>query len=320
MTTISPSPSSDKLIVKIDSTVIRDSSCFLRLFLKAIHGYKESPLKADIVYGQAVHRFVELAEKGMDSSLAIAKSNRFYRETPKKLSSKKEWLNEAHLVKTLCQFSDRLLEGKDDLETIKVDNNSLSEKKFAIPLYEEELFGIMLCGTIDSICKKRNGIVLVRDYKTTSSWNVNNYFEDFKASPQLKTYIWALKWHAKMYPNSIFGELAKHEIGGVIDGIFLSASKETEFIRSEVFLYNETQMTEYEHLLMFLVERLKTWIRVYLDDPTVYPACEGTFNGACKTPYGKCSFFHACTSSNKEIFQAVLDQYFTKKSYDPLHF
>ncbi len=310
--------STTKRIIKIDATAIKDSACFLRLVLKAIHGYREEPLANDIVYGQAVHLFLENLEKSKDAERSIQLASRFFRSTPMKVKSKKEWLNSVHLTDTLLMLAER--KKSEDVKTIVINGEPLVEKKFAIPLHDDEEVGILLCGTIDRLAKKDNGCFLVADYKTTSNWNPVEYFKDYKASPQLLTYLWAVNWHAKKYPDSIYAEMVKGYTGALIEGIFLANGKETRLELSEVFMFKEKQLEEYENLLGRLVSKLVVYAKQLNKNPDELPPCEGMFNGACKTPYGKCAFFYACTTGDREVFQGMLDNYFVKKTYDPLNF
>jgi len=316
-----------KKIVRIDASSIKDSSCFRRFYLTTVEGYCNRGINNDIHYGTSFHKCVEEAARNPNNKfIPIKAAMDTWNEKESELIIKDtaKFLDLTHLTFACQRFLDQYDSIYEGLEIItKSDNSLMIEDKFSIPLYEDNNLLILLQGTIDSIVKIRGGCICIGDWKTTRSYNFDEYFSVYKLSPQLKTYLWALLWYKKNYPNSPISNLleGRGQIGCFIFGAFLSAKEIVKFKRSEIFWYGEDSMLEFEHNLLNLVSKIKDTIR-----QNILPIAEGSFNGSCVSYTGyKCKFFNACAAqtqlnSTPEIIKHVLSSSFIKREYRPLEF
>lgn len=316
-----------KQIVRIDASCIKESSCFRRLYLIAIEGYRERKLNNDIHYGTCFHKCAEVLElTGGDMPRAVLAAQDLWREKEATLyvKSTKKFLTLAHLTMS-CQMycqqrtTNNIFTGVDYL---KVAGVPLVEQKASIPIYEDDGLLILLQGTIDGIVKIKNGCVAIADWKTTASWDVVEYFQGYKLSPQLKTYFYQLNYYRTHYRSSPIAQaLGDGQIGAFIYGAFLSAGDIVKFEKSEIFWFNKTVMEDYQHKLNLLVNKIRTAIEC-----GVLPPADGSFNGSCVGNTGyKCKFFNACASEaqmngSSALVYHYLNSNFKKTPYTPLDF
>ena len=170
---------------------------------------------------------------------------------------------------------------------------------------------------------------MIIDWKTTSSYDHEDYFLTYELSPQLKTYYYALQYYMREYPETPLGRILqdnKGKWGAYIFGVFLSSTKEVEFKRSRLFWFPEKTMIQYEFFLSKLVGEIRGHYRMAKDDPSYLPFAEGSFNGSCTSERGaKCQFFKACAASEQQggddtLTWHVLRNNFIKREYNPLSF
>mgnify|MGYP003394161140 CR=1 FL=1 len=316
-----------KRIIRLDASAIKESHCFRKLYLLQ-QGYREKKLNNDIHYGTCFHKCAEEYERtGGDEAAAVMAAQELWREQESSLFVKpsKKYLTLAHLTMA-CQMyiqqrkSNTIFTGIDYLKS-PLDGIPLVEQKASVPLYEDDSLLILLQGTIDGICRIKNGCVAIADWKTTASYDVEDYFLGYKLSPQLKTYYYLLDYYRRNYPSSPLGQLlGQEQIGAFIYGAFLSAGAIVKFERSQLFWFNKQVMDDYEEQLQGLVIKIRANINAYL------PSAEGSFNGTCVGPTGfKCKYFGACAAEaqmngSSELVYHYLNSNFKKVDYKPLEF
>lgn len=349
-----------KRIIRLDASALKESACDYRLNMIVIEGYRDKLPMNDTQYGTAVHKFISMMYLTHGNMMESLKAAKIDFQKPSELREKKDYLTETHFIKTCFDYWQNFLE-KDDFELLidekakcwqckghgldKVNSeirgcniecaicsgkgtlsSPMVEVTFEIKIYEDEHYIVYLCGTIDKLGKFKNGCYALGDYKTTSSWDIKNYFNQYELSTQLLTYRYAIKKMGEIYPDSLLGHINQFPIGAFIDGVFLKSAKETSFKRSEVYFtdkkHTDGLLQEYEWNLGNIVTNLINDIA--LNHP---PSRNGLTNGACANGYGTsspngalCRFFHLCACKDDIARAHVLKNNFAKKEYHPLKF
>jgi hypothetical protein len=318
-----------KHVFIIDASALDKATCIRNLFWTVVQGYREPVPPQDLVYGSAFHKFAELLDK-TDGNIAIAlkAAKRIYRPEHYKAKEKKAYMTPEHLTNTCMEYFLKcwqpVKEGKsaDSFRVFKVNKQPLVEMKFCIPFYSCSMFEILLAGTIDKLGQfGDSGVCAIGDYKTSSSWNHNDYFTPYKTSQQFRVYSLVIKLLADKYPQSIYAHMLRHRLSYFIEAIFVSA-KETQIQRSTVFHVKPADLEVFHNMLKSLVDKLAFWIHKWLIEGcpqnTLWLPPEGTLNGSCKQPYGHCPFIHACGSPDSIGTLSILRNCFKQKPYNPL--
>lgn len=307
---------SDKLIINVDASALKESACRRRLFLNVVMGYREATQYSDVEFGSAFHEFIKVMKETNDTACAILATKKRF-DVPMKIKQKKQYMTETFLLNTCLHYWTNWLM-QDQYETIKLDGKPMVEVKFSYPYYSDDVVEINLCGTIDDISLHKHGTFGLRDYKTTSLYDQSSYLSGYALSPQLMFYRMLISYYARSYPSSIFAEMDRRNVGCFIDAIFLAGKdKPPEYKRSEVFLFKPAQMLEFEQLIHKRVMELVEDIKTYRD---VLPPREGMINGACITIYGQCKFFAACLQEENDLTMMMLNRQYIQRKYDPLSF
>lgn len=304
-----------KLILRIDASALKESSCLRRFYWNVVDGYRTSINTNDIEFGSAFHEFVKVLKENPDRyDLATQAAKERY-SVPMETKGGKGYMTMTYLVETCMRFWQQWVE-KDNYKTIVgPDGKPLVELKFSYPYYADDQVEVLLCGTIDDICE-RNGSYAIRDYKTTSVGKRDQYLAGYELSAQLLFYRLILSYYAKTYPESLFAKLHRENAACFIDAIFLQgASKPPEFARSPIFNFPQAQLDEFEQLVNKRILDLVTYVKAQQ-----LPMREGMINGACQTVYGACKFFGACVQKDEIGRQHILNRYFIQREYNPLKF
>lgn len=327
-----------KFILMLDASALKLLPCAQKFYNTVLLGYRSAVNSNDIEYGSAFHLFVKImVDSNGDYSKAIPAATEYFKKVKKIVKPKKEWMTEQHLVTTCMNYWENYNRPQKDVwQTVRHNGKALTELKFAtLPYYTDDrpftLAGvqysgieILLTGTIDDICKREGGCYALRDYKTTSVWDIDSYLQGYQSSAQLKFYAFVTYWYARQYPQSTYPEspyaeiLAKGRIGAFIDGVFLksgkSASEQTSFKRSNIFVFSENELAYFKKGIdEVAIPKILAMLHGR-------PYEEGLLSDTCKIVYGECEFFHSCTAMNSEMKQQLLDTRFIKKSYNPLQF
>ena len=307
----------NKLILQLNASALRESSCMLRLYRTVVEGYSAPHATNDVEYGSAFHLFVSTMKqtKGNLGLSLCAAQKRF--SVPMIVKPQKKYMDLVHLLKT-CQDFWANFGAKDDFITMDdVEGKPMTEVKFSWPYYCDDQVEVNIVGTVDDLCRhRRSGAYAIRDYKTTSSYDAIEYLRGYKLSPQLLTYRLIIRYYAKKYPESVFAEMERNGCLVFIDGVFIHGKdKPIEVIRSECEPIAEDKLVEYEKLLAKKVAELVAVVK----DPSLLSR-DGLLNGSCHTIYGHCKFFDACSAPDSIARDHVLRKNFVKKPYDPLNF
>ena len=334
----------NKRIFRFDASLLKQFSCDLRIKLIAFDGFREKKIYNDTNYGTAFHKFSSrMYESGGNFQEAVKAAKEIINK-PCVIRSKKDHLTEQHLLKTCFEFWETFETSNNNFHLLInpeatcwkcngniIDNNipcetckgvghlptPMVEQSFEINIRETSDYIIYACGTIDKIGKFNNGCYAIGDIKTTSSWNFEAFLSKWKLNPQLQFYIWAIHKLVENDPNSLLAEMTKTKIGAFIDGVFLKSSKDTEFKRSEVFVYTNEERATFAQMLEKAIDRYESLVQDYLANRVILPT--GMINESCHKAF-TCKFYDYCACANKQFAANILSSQFTQRPYDPLNF
>ncbi len=303
-----------KLELNIDASSLSESGCILRWKNVVIDGFREKISGASLVYGSAFHKFQEtmIRTHGDVHKAKVAMSEVFNRP---KQQSKTSWLlDERHLFSTCYTYWEDVVLKDSQFDLLLLPNDEPAvEQTFSFRYYEDDHIIVNLCGTIDRIGKVKNGCYVIRDYKTTSKYNVREYLNEYRMSKQLRFYRLALRIMAQRYPESVLGQIGATNVGARIDGVFLKARPtDNVYESSDVFLFSDESINEFESLLQVYIGKLSEAVA-----KNHFPR-EGIINGSCQSQY-KCKFWNVCQAP-AEIRPVMLERDFNKVVYNPLKF
>lgn len=310
----------NKQILRIDASLLREASCLRRVWL-ILNGYRSPLNDISMEFGSAFHKFKQVMRDTCGDYSKGQKAALEYFDRPMLVSSQKKYLTPTFLLKVCIDYWEHYRD--DELEVVKkgLNNKPLTELKFALPYLVTDTHEVLLCGTIDEIGKIRNGCYAISDCKTTSSWNWSEYLENYELSSQLMFYYFILQKYAQAYPDSIYNEICRSQVGAMIDGIFYSASKDTIFKRSRMYYFSKQQLDEFESLLNRKIYQIIMMLNDLKDFSNKLPDRDGILVGACETKFGRCKFFQPCASPDNIAVQYLLKNNYKKlEFYDPLKF
>lgn len=305
----------DKLHIKLNASGLSTMSCMLKWYRTCVIGYKTSKSTDRLAYGIGVHKYVETmySTKG-NIGLARTRALEAF-NVPKSVDPKSQHLSdERHFIVNCFQLWDNWIMKDSSVDTILLPNDMPAvELSFSLPYYEDDYIYVTLEGTIDRLMKFKKGIVVINDFKTTSSWDKTKYLKQYAMSAQLRFYVFALKLMAEMQPDSLLGQIGAGQIGACIDGVFLKPkATDTTYARSDVYQFND--LDEMRAALDHTVQRISEFVK---SNNTPYK--EGILNGACYGTKYPCQYIGACMTGNSDIEKMILERDFIVKPYDPLH-
>lgn len=310
-----------KPILRLDASALKIASCARRLYWTTLQGWRSRVLSNDIMFGIAFHKFAAMIEEGnngdADFAKALLASKEYYETAPMFVKQKKQYLTPVYLMQ-VCQEWYTGVKKKESFQVVRAeDGTPMVEIPFEIPYAEYDDCIIKICGTIDRVTKVSEGSLIIRDYKTTSSWSKEEYFRSYALSVQLRLYVWAMLHVINSAPETSFLKKFNKpsQIGIAIDGIFHNGADKREFASSQVQYLSNRDMDEFEILLSKEVERL---VSIFRSKQT--PMREGIMHDTCTTKFGLCPFFAACASPDDFSAECILKKEFIQKPYDPLAF
>lgn len=321
----------NKIQLNIDASALKLSHCALKFYRTVYQGYRGKLRLNDIEFGSAIHKYISTFTQTKDQFKAMAASHEYWRAVEGSglmlVKDKKQFMNIGHLtmVNTIWHLSSgRMMFDPGNVIQPLInpkDGLPVAELNFRLPYYEDEMFQIYLCGTIDNLGEHRttHGLVIT-DYKSTSMWNVEEYLEAYALDPQLMFYVIALRRFAALNPDSVIAQKLESQpnVMARIQGIFIkppSSNEQSSVVNSRLFQYSEFQLVEFEAMLKGMVMRLVSCI-----EKDLIPMREGMINATCEMKFGQCPFFSTCKIDKEEDRAKLLDKYFDRNPYDPLSF
>lgn len=314
-----------KKIILLNASALRISSCKRRLHYVVIDGYKKARNSISIEFGSAFHLIPKHVYQDNDYAKGLSAAQVYFKDSNYEPDSKKKYLNDFMLSKVGFDWYTSELHKNDSFEVLRdTDGKALVEVQFAIPYYAGENVEVILCGTIDKIVVHRQSkLICEGDFKTTTSWDENEYLRGWVLNTQRYFYNIALrKMIETSSPQSILNQYVGKDVGSFVDGIFIKSSGETECKRSEVFVFTERQRSQYDHLLLTLCKWFDEHQKLITDSNGLHlPDPEGLLNDSCsENKYGsKCDFFDVCACNDSVASEHVLRRNFVQKPYDPLN-
>ena len=302
-----------KNIIRFSASVAPKLNCLLRLKRTIIDGYQESLPYNDMQYGSAVHKFIStMHETKGDFSAATLGAKRIFSK-PCEIRKGKKHLTEIHLLKTCFDYWEHYQKTDDFDILIDKDGKPLVECSFSNTIWSDEHNEIRFEGVIDKVGKFKNGCYGVGDYKITSAWSQQDYFEQYLLSTQLRFYLYNLKLSAKNNPDSLLAKICEYPIGYFIDGIFISKDGAI-FKRSDVIVPSDQEDKEFASLVSSKI--LPTLLR-FVTWPE-YNERDGIASGACCELKYPCEYLYVCSACDDIARKHVLNNSFIQKPYEPL--
>ena len=294
-----------KFIVKIDASLIKESSCERRLWYMLCRGLRKRNSNHKMEYGTAVHKALESFYSDGEKEKAVNTAIDHYADI---LVPDKDFRDLAHLVNQLNQYFNQ-----DTGLEVRKDPDPLLEMRFAYPYKQTEDLDILFCGTIDFVGTYFGRPVIV-DHKSTAAYSPAAYFASYKVSPQLMFYnlIW----------NKLFPEEA---VGCMINGLFLGRSNKNKFERSEIYEFSRDRLEKFKAYIDDMVNRLIVRLRTLKvrDKWAEGLEAEDVFLSnfsCCETRFGLCSFTPLCTANSANDRESIVNMDYVNKVYDPLQF
>ncbi len=304
-----------KLEINLSSTAFGWSACVKHLHNRVVVGYKEIAAEARLVYGIAVHKYIDTMYKTKCDVGAATKAAKKAFSMAKVDDRKAMHLSdERHLLSTCMWIWSHWIENDSTFEVLMLNNEPASEITFSIKIYEDEFIIVYLKGTLDILGQFKGGCFAVKDWKTTSNWDTKNYFTQYEMSKQLRVYTLACKTMAELEPDSVLGKIGATKMGAVIDAIFLKPnSNENVIERSTVYQFPNEDIAAFKQTIIDYCVRLSGYIQ-----RNEFPK-EGILNGACDGKWGKCAFWNVC-KNNDMIGGLILKRDFRIAPFDPANY
>jgi hypothetical protein len=301
--------------INISSSALPTTTCLLNFYRTVVEGYKEPAQKSNLVYGTALHKYIDTMykTKGHIPTARVEALKAF--NVPKIDNRKSPHLSDANHMITTAFMTWEMFASKDDsIELLDMLGLPATEVSFSIPYYTDQYIKVNLAGTLDTLAKIKGGCYVIRDWKTTSSWDSKSYFKSYEMSKQLRFYVLALKIMSEMYPDSMLGQIGKTRVGARIDAIFVKpAPNETKWASSEVFQYRDTDIAAFRMTLDDKIQEISRAIK------TGYLPKNGLLTGSCETKWGLCKFWNVCQVDDK-VAEVLLARDFVKKQFNPLNY
>lgn len=318
------------LLFKLSSTALGYSTCTLNLYRRTIVGYREKLIPSRMVYGIAVHKFIDVMCQTGNMALAIVAAKEAFSLPKVHVKQSMHLSDERHMLTTCINVWTGFIHQDSTFEMLQVGGKPLTEVTFEIPFYKDDFIEVVLAGTMDKIGQFKGGCFAVGDWKFTSSWDNAGYFEQYELSRQLRMYRLATILEARNNPESTLGRIGATRCGVFIDGVFLKPDANAMVVkRSEVFQLDHYTMSRFEAMLKRFCEELSRkvseGIEVLYDENEIVNNTisnldkEGTMNGSCESRWGKCAFWNVCKSPDN-IGELLLKRDFEIKPWEPSNY
>lgn len=308
-----------KTELRINASFLNGSACDLRNYFILIASIdNKGVLPIEIVFGSAFHTFAaDMIRLNGDFGKALSNAKAVQAQ-PSEIGYRKDFLADKAYLTNVCTDWWDWHKSSDNFQILSVNGEPLVEKSFKLKVYEDDKLVIYLCGTIDKIGKFEKGAYGFGDYKTTSKSDKEIFFAMYRLRVQLRTYMWAITQHAKLYPDSIWSEICATPLVAFIDGIFLKSPSKgsmAEFVRSEMFPVKTMDLEGYEFMLQRKVQEIANmWHEAQAG---TIPMQTGILEGLCDY----CKYAPICANYHNPIIkEAVMKQHFVNKTYDPMTF
>jgi hypothetical protein len=303
-----------KLHFRLSSTALGKSGCIKNITLSTIKGYRSPLMHPRIVYGIAIHKFIHIAyQTGGDIVKAIDAGKRAF-NLPKCSGNKNQGHLEDvnHFLGTCLNLWAGFIQEDTNFEIISINGVPQTERTFCVKFYEDDYIIVTLEGTLDKLGHFDRGCYAVGDWKSTSAWDNEGYFEQYELSRQLRLYNLACKIEAEIDSESTLGRIGSTNMGCFIDAIFLKPNfNDNKVIRSRVFQFPKDDIQHFRGLLLSYCHELSFKVQGGL-----LMSKEGIRNGSCEGKWGKCAFWNVC-QANSNVEELLLKRDFIVREFNP---
>lgn len=301
-----------KKLIIIDASSLNNAGCLRKFWLSNLGGLRSpEPMSVQMEYGSAFHIFKQIYKQHGNADLAIACGLNYFMTTPMTIPKGKDWMNRSHFHETCLEY---LKQPPEKFQSLMHDGKPLVEQTVSIPYLTTPTHEILLAGTMDDLGEIPGGCYLIKDTKTTGTWNHREFFSGYGMSHQLMLYRFMVEWLGERKPDSIYGRMASSRIGCAIDGVFLAQGKTTTFETSPVEFYSTQRMREFKTILDRFIARIIDAVEMPLPEGILTQTCMGRFDS------GKCEYFKACAACDDVSRDAILRTMFVSKPYNPMNF
>jgi hypothetical protein len=302
------------ITIRLSSTALGKAACIKNLYLSIVEGYRPKLMPCRIVYGIAIHKFIHVAfqtddiPKALDAGL---KAFRLPKDDPPR--NQQHLADERHFQITCLNLWTMHIQDEKDFKIISIDGKPLTEITFCIKsFYKDDIIDVSLEGTLDRLGQVRSGVFAVRDWKSTSSWDNNGYFEQFELSRQIRLYTLICKIEAERNPESTLGKIGASHMGCFIDAIFIKPNANDNVVKSSsMYSFKKEELEEFKNELLYLCRGISKRFRF-----EKHLAREGIINGSCEGKWGKCNFWNCCQAP-ANVEQVLLNRDFNKVGWNP---
>lgn len=346
------------LEVNISGTALGTSSCILNFHRTVVDGYKEPIQDAKMVYGVAVHKYIDIMFKsGGHIPSARAEAIRVF-DIPKNDSNKQPHLSDRNHMLTTCFGVWELYVKKDnDFEMIElmqdcwkcggggsilvtipntnelVGTNSMQnavcpvckgQKQFMQPA-SEVTFSIPYYkdDTIAvNLCGTLDRIGKIKNgCYAIPDWKTTSSWD---TRSYFKTY--ELSRQLRIYVIALKLMVAKYpdsilgKIGKTNVGTFIDAIFIKPAANDNKYMRSDVHQYTDEQLAEFQLTLDDQCRRLSSAIKTGYLPKEGIANGSCESRWGKCKFWNVCNASKQEVADVLLKRDFIQKKFNPLHY
>lgn len=251
----------------IDSSMLKDFvDCPSYFYLRHVLGLQRTAFdperQSPLDWGTVWHRVLETWRKTKNQVEALGQLDPWpatiMAETDKHGRSKER------MARIFFEYVERYGEADDR------DYDMLRAEQF-FDVYDSEA-GLRWCGRMDGILRRRrNGKIVVLDYKTTSRMG-SYYFEGYEHSFQLPGYVWAAH------------QIITEPIEELLLDVLYTLKGSHQFFRRTV-RYEASHLAEWRKNVMMWMEQLVHLLDNHLEDPEAWAK-----NWNQCTRYGICQF------------------------------
>ncbi len=279
--------------VLLNATSLKYSHCQYHYHMAVAHGWVDSETREELTFGKAVHKYAERRGHGDDHLLAITQACQSYTGS-----------NMGLLSKACTNMPPEYLP-----VYVQSDGTKYIERKFKVfwqsIVYNEVQYDIYVVGTFDRVHMTSQGIVQIKDFKTTRRFKEEEVFAGYACSVQMQYYAWVAHTFAyHIFDMNVANAAHLGHIMVRIQGVFLSR---------DPVVWKEGSPIQYslDQLKRFGNE-LNIYLHNYILPSWDQPLRNGILNDTC----GHCPFRAHCYAATPELAEtAMLNM--KQVQYDP---
>jgi len=276
-------------IVYLTPSILKDIKCLRFFYLSSLLGLRRKGAELrnyKAAYGNAFGMFCDDFHSGLSHDDSTIRAKAYYEKFDEEITDEKEWRTLTHLIRTMRKYSQEVT--PETFTPLKIGEDFATQLTIDIPITVGNGYVYRLAGTIDKFCKYATYPQVIVDDKTTGSYNIKLFFEQYKLSLQMLTYIF-------LGTKFLKGEDSTDWLPFVINGIFVKyPTKKAEmqgiFDGATFVRHGPEQVTN------ALMESFLRWVKgicsqldimLNLMDSTLidypnYNCCSGSFGKGCE--------------------------------------